>query len=379
MYRARLSPGCVVAIIFRHMADATIPSQIADIDVAWLNQVLGDKFGTIEAAAVERFGEGVGILGELARFVLTYSEGQTGPATIIAKCASPLEENQFLAIAMGFYTREVAFYQTMAGRLDVRVPLPYYADSSDTGVPFVLLIEDISGSVTLDQVVGLSVAEVSTIISAIAPLHIQFWGTDEVMEISWLPPMDNDMYKAGGPMAVALYPSFVEHFQDRIPVEFMATIEASCDRYAELLDYTTTVGTPTFAHTDCRAENYLFGGPEGPDSVTVIDFQLATRHFGMWDVTNLLAGSMQPELRKANEANIIQGYVDQIVAAGINFSFEQAMHQYRVCLLQQMAAQVITSDLQGGNERGAELLEQLHLRPVMAAIDNDASSILTMF
>lgn len=361
------------------MSDPRIPTQIADIDVAWLNQVLGDEFGTIESASTERFGEGVGILGELARFVLTYSDGHTGPATIIAKCASPLEENQFLAIAMGFYTREVAFYQTMAGRLDVRVPLPYYAAASDTGVPFVLLIEDIAGSVTLDQVAGLSVSEVSIIVSAIAPLHIQFWGSDEVMEIGWLPPMDNDMYKAGGPMAVALFPSFVEHYEDRIPAEFMSTIKASCDRYAELLDYTTTVGTPTFAHTDCRAENYLFGGPEGPDAITVIDFQLSTRHFGMWDVTNLLAGSMEPELRKANEVSIIRGYVDQIVAAGIDFSFEQAMHQYRVCLLQQMAAQVITSDLQGGNERGAELLEQLHLRPVMAAIDNDAGSVLSMF
>lgn len=113
--------------------------------------------------------------------------------------------------------------------------------------------------------------------------------------------------------------------------------------------------------------------------MTVIDFQLSTRHVGMWDVTNLIAGSMAPELRKEHEQAIIRGYVDQIVDAGIEYSFDEAMHQYRVCLLQQMAAQVITSDLQGGNERGAELLEQLHLRPVLAAIDNDAGSVLDLF
>jgi Ecdysteroid kinase-like family len=362
-----------------HMAAPAIPSQIADIDVAWLNEVLSDEFGTITAASAERFGEGVGILGELARFTLTYADGHSGPATLVAKCASPSEENQFLALAMGFYVREVNFYRHVADGVDVRVPRPYHAASSDTGVPFVLLIEDIAGATTPDQLAGLSVDEVTTIISTIAPLHIQFWGSDQLDSLDWLPPMNNDMYKGGAPLATALFPSFAEHFGDRIPADFMATIGGACERYAELLDYTTTIGAPTFTHTDCRAENYLFGGPDGDDAVTVIDFQLSTRHIGMWDVTNLVAGSMDPELRKQHETAIIQRYVDQIVAAGIDYSLDQAMHEYRVCLLQQMAAQVITSDLQGGNDRGAELLEQLHLRPVLAAIDNDAGSILDLF
>lgn len=361
------------------MADSTIPTQIADIDVAWLNQVLGDEFGTIESASTERFGEGVGILGELARFTLTYASGETGPKTLIAKCASPSDENQSLAVAMGFYIREVNFYNAVADGVDVRVPTPYHAQASETGVPFVLVMEDIVGATTPDQLAGLTVEQITTIISTIARLHIQFWGTPELGDLEWLPPMNNDLYKGAQPMATALFPSFAEHYGDKIPSDFMERIGVSCERYTELLDYTTTIGTTTFAHTDCRAENYLFGGSDGDDAVTVIDFQLSTRHIGMYDITNLLSGSMDPELRRAHEVEIIRGYVNQIVAAGIDFSFEQAMHQYRVCLLQQMAAQVISSSLEGGNERGAALLEQLHLRPVMAAIDNDAGSILEMF
>ncbi len=237
------------------MAEVTIPSQIADIDVGWLNQVLGDDFGEIATMRVERFGEGVGILGELARLHLDYVDGAFGPATLVAKCASPSEENQFLAIAMGFYVREVSFYQGLATDLEIRVPSAYYAEVADVGVPFVLLIEDIGGAMTPDQIAGLSAEQVAKIIATIAKLHIQFWGTDELFALDWLPPMNNDKYKGAQPMATALFPSFAEHYGDRIPADFMETIGRSCERYSELLDYAVTIGTPTFTHTDCRAEN----------------------------------------------------------------------------------------------------------------------------
>lgn len=362
------------------MANNTIPHSVDEIDAAWLNNVLDDEFGTIESITIEHFAEGVGILGELARISLSYAAGQSGPATLVAKCPAASEENHFLAIAMGFYVREVNFYREVADRVDVRVPRSYHADTSETGVPFVLLIEDIEGATTPDQLNGISVDEADKIISAIVPLHVQFWGKlGELEALEWLPPMNNDLYKGGQPMGVALFPAFAEHFREQIPADVMERIGVSCERYAELLDYTTTVGAPTVTHTDCRAENYLFGGQEGSDTVTVIDFQLSTRHIGMWDVTNLIAGSMTTDLRRAHEHEIIGRYVDQITAHGIEYSMEQALREYRMCLLQQCPAQVITSDLAGGNDRGADLLEQLHLRPLFAAIDNDALSVLDDF
>ena len=141
------------------MADTMIPAQVNDITVKWLNEVLGDEFGTIESFGAAHFAEGVGILGELARLSLTYSAGESGPATIVAKCASPEEANQFLAIAMGFYTREINFYREVASDVAIRVPQPFHADASDTGVPFVLLIEDIVEARTPDQLAGISVEE----------------------------------------------------------------------------------------------------------------------------------------------------------------------------------------------------------------------------
>src|SRR5688572_22589485 len=96
----------------------TIPAQIADITTSWLNQVLPSDVGEVESFTATRFGEGVGILGELARLSLTYRDGpSSGPATIVAKCQSPAPENQFLGQVMGFYLREVNFYREVADRL----------------------------------------------------------------------------------------------------------------------------------------------------------------------------------------------------------------------------------------------------------------------
>lgn len=368
-------------LVFDAMADTTmIPAQVDDITVDWLNQVLGDDFGTIESFGAAHFGEGVGILGELARLSLTYSPGASGPATIVAKCASPEEANQFLAVAMGFYTREVNFYRELASNVAIRVPKPFHVDASETGVPFVLLIEDITNAHTPDQLAGISVDEAKSIISAIAPLHIQFWGKqDDLAELDWLPPMNNDMYKGGQPMATAMFPAFAEHYGKEISPDALAAIGVACERYAEMLDYVTSIGQATATHTDCRAENYLFGGPDGDDAITVIDFQLSTRHIGMWDVANLVAGSMPTDVRRAHEGELLQHYVDTITAAGIDYGIEQARLEYRVCLLQQCPAQVITSDLQGGNDRGTDLLTQLHLRPLHAAIDSDALALLDAF
>ena len=62
-----------------------------------------------------------------------------------------------------------------------------------------------------------------------------------------------------------------------------------------------------------------------------------------------------------------------------SLTLDQAMHEYQLCLLQQTTAQVITSDLHGGNDRGTQLLEQLHLRPIDAAVDNDVFRLLDDF
>jgi hypothetical protein len=356
-----------------------IPAQVADITVDWLNDVLAPAgIGTISDFATERFGEGVGILGELARLTLTYADGASGPTSIVAKCQSPAAENQFLATAMGFYEREVSFYSQVAASLPIRVPMPYHAAAGDGGVPFILLIEDICGARCPDQIAGITADEAGRIIDMVATLHAAYWGRAD--QLSWLPPMDNPMYRAAEPLAQMRLPGFVARYGDRLDPTILAATERACNNYAAMLDFVARDGATTFTHTDCRAENYLFGGSAGDDAITMVDFQLCTRHFGPWDVANLLGGSMDPQVRRKHEAALIERYHAALVAHGVTgYTLEQCWRQFRLSLLQMCAASVIVSDLEGGNERGTELLEQLFLRPIIAATDHNVGELLDEF
>ena len=353
----------------------TIPHQVADIDVDWLNEVLDGQVGTIVAMRADRLAEGVGILGELARISLTYADGQSGPASVIAKCQSPAPENQFLAQVMGFYEREVNFYNSTADSLDIRVPHHYHAAIAEGGVPFVLILEDIIDGYCPDQNAGITAAQAAQILEVAATLHASFWGIADT--IAWLPPMNNPLYKAGQQLAEMRWPGFVERFGHRIDPTMLAAIKKACDNYAAMLDFVASSGVTTLTHTDCRAENNLFLDGQPP---VMLDFQLCTRHFGPWDVANLLGGSMTAEVRRVHETELVEGYHATLVSKGVaNYDLAACWRDYRLSLLQSCVAVVIVSDLQGGNDRGAELLENLMLRPVVAATDHRVGELLEEF
>jgi len=358
-----------------------IPAQVADITTDWLNEVLaGGPVGRLTGFTSERLGEGVGILGELARLTLEYAPGESGPATMIAKCQSPAPENQFLSKVMGFYLREVNFYREVADSVEFRVPTPYLVDAGEDGLPFILLIEEITDAYCPNQSAGITPDEARSILDVVATLHARYWDSPELESMTWIPPMNNPLYKGGKEMALARFPGFKERYGNRIEPAMMSTIERLCDEYPVMLDHLAGLDHLTFTHTDCRAENYLFGGSAGADTITMIDFQLCTKHLGPYDVANLLAGSMTPEVRRGCENELVEGYHARLVELGVEgYTLERCWLDFRRGLLQACVASVIVSDLQGGNDRGAELLENLFLRPIIAGTDHNVGELLDEF
>jgi hypothetical protein len=354
-----------------------MPNQCDQISVDWLNANLPESMRGVADVRVENLGAGVGILGEVARLHLTYEQGSSGPATMVAKCQSTGAENVFIATIMGFYLREVNFYREVAASVPMRVPTPYVVASETTGAPFVLVMEEIVGSRCPNQIEGISVADAERIIDTVALLHAKYWNNDALFALEWLPPMNNPLYKGAKDLALAKWEGFQARFRDKVDPELLKTVGEAIPKYPELLDWWINEGHPTFTHTDCRAENYLFGGPAGDEAITMIDFQLCTRHVGAWDLANLLSGSLTPADRRANETALVERYHQNIVRAGIaDYDLAICWRHYRASLLQQTIASVVVSDLDPSNDRGAELLEQLFLRPWLAAADHDVRSFL---
>jgi hypothetical protein len=362
---------------------ATIPLRAADITAGWLRDVLGDRIDSVHGVRTEPLGEGVGILAEVTRLHLSYPCTDAGddpvrrPPTLIAKCQSPHPENVGLAQAMGFYEREVNFYRQLAPGLDVGVPRCLHAAMADGGVPFVLLLEEVTGARMIDQVEGASLGECERALDEAVRLHARFWDHPDLWALDWLPPMNNPLYKAAQGLGEAKWPAFEARWRDRLPADAMAWVAAVTPRYPDLLDWWVEQGHPTYAHTDYRADNLLFGGSAGAGAVTVLDWQLCTRHVGAWDVANFLGQSVTVEQRRVWERALLERYHARLVEAGVTgYPFDRLWRDYRYCLLQQAWAQVAVSDLDPGNERGRRLLDAMITRAFAAVADHQAGEVL---
>jgi hypothetical protein len=214
----------------------TIPTQAAELTTEWLNEHLPADIGRVASLTMENLGASVGILGEVTRLSLTYVGGASGPATMVVKCQALAPENVFLAQAMGFYTREVSFYRECATGVPFRVPRPYIVEADPSGAPFVLVLEDIVGARCPDQIAGLTVDEARRIIDTVAPLHAQYFANDALDALTWLPPMNNPLYKGGQALAEAKWEGFQATFGPKVDAGLLALIGELIPRYGDLLD-----------------------------------------------------------------------------------------------------------------------------------------------
>ena len=356
----------------------SIPLQSTDITAPWLNEVLAgcDDVGTIAAVRVENLGEGVGILGEVARIHLTYARGNRGPATMVAKCQSLFPANVFVSQIMGFYVREVNFYNDLAPSLSLRVPRSFYAAADPSGAPFIILMEEVTGARMIDQIVGATLDDCERIVDIGATLHATFWEKPELYAMEWLPPWNNPAYKGAKDLVLDKMAAFEDRWASKLPAETMAWMNELTARYPDMLDWWVERGNVTLTHTDFRADNFLFGGSAGIGVVTMLDFQIMTRHVGVWDIANFLGMSVTPEHRREWQDALLRRYHAGLVSQGVTgYSLERCVEDYRFCTLQQAWAQIAISDADPGNERGRTLLDAMITRSFESAQDNAAGEL----
>ncbi len=109
-----------------------IPGGINELTAEWIELALQrDLPGCrVDSISVQRIGEGVGFLGELARVGISYDSNPNdgGPASVIVKLPTNVPEPRAIGGGMGFYEREVGFYREFGEQAGPRVPKCYYVD-----------------------------------------------------------------------------------------------------------------------------------------------------------------------------------------------------------------------------------------------------------
>ncbi len=348
----------------------TIPTSLDQFTPDWVSEALGEKIAAVE---IEPVGQGVGILGLLARLHLT-SDG--APRTMIAKIASPNPETVGVAVHYGFYLNEVQFYRECSTTPGLRVPAAYYTDINDDGTAFALLLEDLAVARLVDQVSGCPPEDAAHVMDAVAALHSFWWNSPRLDELTWLRPVNNDAYKSVVQQYAAVWPGFVERYRGRVSASSLDLASRFPDFGADLFDWTIDTQPTTIAHTDLRLDNLFFAHPDG-SPVTIIDWQLSVRGMGALDVSYFIAESVATDDRRAHEQALLERYHAGLIAGGVTeYSFDQLYDDYRLSLLAQLSIPVVGSSMDPGNERGVRLFDAAVVRLFTAIDDHDPGRFL---
>ncbi|HEY7802217.1 MAG TPA: phosphotransferase, partial [Dehalococcoidia bacterium] len=263
-----------------------------------------------------------GVAGRLARLRLEYdADAPRAPATLIAKFAAAPGLTRDLAVRLGLYEREAAFYRDTGKRAGIAVPRVYGSLRDAAGEP-VLLLEDLATATAGDLVVGCSLEAAAALLDELARMHAYWWDSRALETHAWLPlPVDSVAAFAGASSRPDAWTSFRRRFGRELPPDVVAL----GDRMQGDRSVLERLSSPpwTLVHGDLRINNVMFAAGASAEVRAVIDWQTAVRGRGPMDVATLFATSLAPEHRAAAERELLPAYHAALVRGGVSgYSFQ---------------------------------------------------------
>jgi hypothetical protein len=358
----------------------TIPTTLDRLTPSWLTEALaaGGRVGAprVTAASVAPVGQGVGVLCQLARVTLAYDGAPAGaPATLVAKLATAEPQTRGMVSLFRFYEREVRFYDELAAGVPVATPRCFFSAFDPASGDFVLLLEDLGGARIGDQLAACTPEEAALVVDEASKLHAAWWRSPRLGGIPWMPAINDEVNKLG----LGLYPQawgiFLERFGAGLPAAMRAGGERLGAHIPALLDG-LAVDSPTVCHGDLRLDNLFFGA--GAAALTLIDWQIAGRGIGTYDVGYFMSQSLAPDVRRACERDVLRRYHASLVARGVrDYPFEQCLADYRLAVLFCFVYPVMAGGLGDlSNERGHALAAAMAERSSAAILDWRALDLL---
>lgn len=266
------------------------PTRPADIDAAWLSEVLGRHVMSFDS---ERIGASRGNMGEIVR--LAFSDGNP---PIVAKFSADNEENLAASRQSGLYEREVLFYQHLAPQLDVRVPACHGAFYDNGSGRCLLLLEDLSSETQLDLVEGIGPERTADVLGELAALHDQGMGFHDQ---AWMQDLRYEGRRDNLRRLIHRgWPRLCETCADIVDPELGAglgdRLEGLMQRMAEL--------PQTVVHGDVKPDNLQVAG----NRIALLDWQAVGYGPPAWDVASAMVNCLTVQDRRAHEQALLGAY-----------------------------------------------------------------------
>ncbi len=364
---------------------ATFPTITDELSAEWLTQML-QGCGALAADRqvtsfdAETIGEGVSLLGLVQRISLSYGDGEggTGPDTIVIKFAHPLEANRAIALNTNMYQREIDFFERIAPSLDMPLTRCYFADNDPRSGMSIVVLEDLKAYRAGDQVSGIGPAEAQQIIDAYVPLNAAFWGRCDQPLLAECMRIDSSYMEPFLPGVFGTWERCRELFPHCIAPEVLDALPRYVDSM-RALHAMMGARTQTLVHGDVRLDNVMFGEGPGQHPIVLIDWQAVMVSNPMQDLAYMLSQSMDTDVRRAHEDELIAYYRDRVTELGVEgYSIEQATADYDVAVLWIMCYPLIIGGaFDPANERGLALAEAVLRRSTTTVADRGLLSLLS--
>jgi hypothetical protein len=354
-----------------------LPRDESELTAEWVTAALRCSGALPADASVSsltscRIGEGVGMLSRLYRLTPTYDRPVPGaPASLVAKLPAADPQMRYLADTLNAYGREVAFYREAAASAPFG-SADCHAAAIDESGDCVILMQDMAGLRSLDQITGCTWEEAELACDVLADFHAQWHGDPR------LPGFTDTFWGMVNPVYPVLLPAM---FQTGWPI---ARREMAKDLSPEMIrygDHWTTLCHYAFAqlsepqtllHGDFRADNLFIDDGR----VTALDFQIAMVGPGIYDLAYFVSQSIRPEVRARRDRQLVDRYIARMASHGVTLDAAETWRLYQLslayCLIYPMA---VFPSWDTNNERGRELMRTLLMRCATAIEETGALEV----
>lgn len=362
------------------MAGVGFPTTLEEVTTEWLTHVLRAD-GVLDGACVSRvsaepLGAGVGFMSAMRRLRLDYDDPAcSAPRSVIVKLTPPDPGSRVIDEAFNFYEKEVAFYREVAASTPIRAPRAHFGAYAPATRDFALILEDLAPLEVGDQLEGLSVAQCALALDGAAGLHGRWWRAPALDAMDWLITIDSPQIKLLAPIFAQCWPKVVEFLGEAISPQMHEISARFAPRIEAMLEKAAAMPR-TVIHGDYRADNLFYGG--AADAFAVADWQIVLKGPGAFDVAYLLAGSLDLDLRRRHEADLLAAYHHALCAYGVEgYSFADFREDYRACVMLSWCWPVTAiGNLDMANARGVALFRAWTDRTMAAILDLDAGATI---
>jgi hypothetical protein len=357
--------------------EGTIRSDPRTIDGPWLSQAL-EAAGVARGATVTdvRFDGfiGTGQMSRNGRLSLTWDDPDGRPPTIVGKFPTDDPPTRASSFANGAYFNECSFYADLAPTVDVCTPHCWVVRYDEDAQDFVLILEDLAGSVQGDQFSGCTDDEIALAVSQAVALHAPRWGDPTLASAPAFSRLTEDPFVRLQRYYDATMEGCLARLGPRLTDDEVKLIRD----FAPLVQrWAAGTGTPrTIVHGDFRPDNFLLGRKEGAPPIAVVDWQTVSLGIGPTDAAYLVGGAISPDERAGIEVDVVAEYRSQLNARGIDYSNDDCWRDYRWGTVHGVLISVLAAVMAEQTERGDDMLSLMASRHARHAIDLQALDLI---